>query len=105
MPRKPKPLIDPFKRPEPWFWKKIFDQEPDGSTQMYRENPPMTFAKLPADEFLTTHELQRLFDCTARTIYRWIADYGLEPQGRHGRDYLFRKDKLIKWYRRTWKSS
>jgi excisionase family DNA binding protein len=76
--------------------------EPDGSTAVYRENPPMTFAQLPSDELLTTRELQRLFDCTARTIYRWIAEYGLEPHGQVGRDYLFRKDKLMKWYRRTW---
>jgi len=103
MPRKPKPLTDPFARPEPWFWKKIIAREPDGSVQLYRENPAMRFADLPPGELLTTRELQRLFDCTARTIYRWIADYGLEPQLRLGTEYLFRKDKLIKWYRRTWK--
>ena len=63
----------------------------------------MSFAKLPADELLTTRDLQRLFDCTARTIYRWVAEEGLMPQAQLGRDYLFRKDKLTKWYRRTWK--
>ena len=57
MPRKPKRLFDPFKRPERWFYKKVMVREPDGSRQMYLENPPLTFAQLPPDEYLT-----RFFD-------------------------------------------
>lgn len=102
MPRKPKPLIDPFRRPERLFYRKILVREPDGSLHMYLENPGLSFGELRADELLTVRDLQRLFDCTARTIYRWVAEEELKPDAQLGRDYLFRKDKLMKWYRRTW---
>ena len=70
---------------------------------MYLENPLMTFAELAGNDLLTTRDLQRLFGRTARTVYRWITKKKLAPEKLPGRDNLFRKDKLIKWYRRTWK--
>lgn len=78
-------------------------QNPNGATRMYLENLRITFAELAGGDLLTTPELQRWFDCTARTIYRWVADERLKPHALLGRDYLFRKDELMKWYRRSWK--
>jgi excisionase family DNA binding protein len=94
--------VHPFRRPEQWFSKKLLIEGPDGEMRMYLKNPFMSFAQLASDDLLTTQDLQRLFNCTARTIYRWIAEEGLPPYAKLGRDYLFRKDQLVKWYRRTW---
>lgn len=56
------------------------------------------FAKLRADVLLDVNDLCVLYGCSRRTVYRWMAEHELVPDGRAGRDYYFEKRTIINWH-------
>jgi len=65
--------------------------------RVYAEEKEKPFSRLAGSDLLDTADLCRLFGVSARTLYRWVAEYGLQPSIRVGREYLFRKDAIVKW--------
>ncbi len=86
-----------FAANEERYARKIFLRVPGGKVRVYHENPLMTFDKLRGDDLLTTDDLQRYFNCSARTLYRWIAEHGLEPAAEIGRELYFEKRDVVRW--------
>jgi hypothetical protein len=79
------------------YGRKGFIQDPDGRVQVYIEDPLVKFAELRGSDLLSTSDLRRYFKCSARTLYRWIAEQGLEPSVRVGRDLYFEKRAVVRW--------
>jgi excisionase family DNA binding protein len=69
-----------------------------GGPRIYADAQERTFGRLAADDLLDTADLCRIFGCSTRTIYRWIAEEGLRWDIKVGRDYLFRKDDIVEFY-------
>ena len=56
------------------------------------------FNKLGSDALIDTSDLCRLFGCSARTVYRWVAQNSLRPVGKIGREFLFTKGEVVRWF-------
>jgi len=82
---------------EPTFYRKVILEWPDGRTRVAWETPAVTFDELSADDYLDTADLQVYFDCSARTLYRWINELGLEPDDRIGNSLYFEKRTVVRW--------
>lgn len=70
----------------------------EGRCRVYAEPREKPFSQLPNSVLLDTHDIGRLLNAAPRTVYRWIKEYGLTPSVKVGREYLFRKDELLRWY-------
>ncbi len=81
----------------PKFSRKLFYEHDDGRFTVINENPLMTFDELRGDDLLDTRDLRRHFNCSPRTLYRWIAEWDLEPALKIGREYYFEKRAVLKW--------
>lgn len=56
------------------------------------------FNRLRDDALIDTSDLCRIFGCSGRTVYRWVADYSLRPVGKIGREFLFTKREVVRWF-------
>jgi excisionase family DNA binding protein len=72
-----------------------------GREQVAYHRDLVPFNELAADDLLNTADLQQYFGVSARTVYRWIAEDGLEPDEIVGRDYLFKKRTVLRWEKQS----
>ena len=70
----------------------------EGRCRVFAESQERPFSQLPNGALLDTNDIGRLLEAAPRTVYRWIKEYGLTPSVKVGREYLFRKDELLRWY-------
>src|ERR1051326_2717383 len=80
---------------------KVIVRAPGGGLQVYRDARSRSFARLSLDDLLDTADLCLIFGCSARTVYRWMAEFGLRPATKAGRQFLFTKGELLDWYARN----
>jgi len=71
---------------------------PGGGVRIFAEFKETPFARLRPDDLLDTADIGLLYGVSARTVYRWIAEAGLRPQGKAGRDYYFTKAEILRWH-------
>ncbi len=69
-----------------------------GGRAVFSEKRPVAFRTLQNDDLLDTTDLCRIFGCSARTVYRWVTHYSLRPVGKIGREFLFTKGELMRWF-------
>lgn len=69
-----------------------------GGHVIFADKRPMAFRLLKNDDLLDTTDLCRIFGCSARTVYRWITHHSLRPFGKIGREFLFTKGELMRWF-------
>lgn len=82
------------------YYRKVILMRPNGARRVAWETPPVTFDELESDDYLDTADLQVYFDCSARTLYRWINEFGLEPDDKIGRSLYFFKRTVLRWERK-----
>lgn len=69
-----------------------------GRPRLFVDVAATPFAHLANDDLLDTRDVCRVFPCSRRTIYRWMADGALKPSGKVGREYYFTKRALLRWW-------
>jgi len=79
------------------YGRKSFVEESDGRIRVYNQDPMVSFDELRGSDLLSTSDLRRYFNCSARTLYRWIAEQGLEPSVSVGRELYFEKRTVVRW--------
>jgi hypothetical protein len=82
------------------FRRKILVRVAGGALRVYLDSQARPFNELAPGALLDIADLCRLFRCSARTVYRWIAGHSLRPAGMvgRGRVYLFTKREISRWY-------
>lgn len=78
--------------------RKVIAPAPGGGQRVYIEAQGRPFSQLAEADLVDTADLCRLFGCSARTIYRWVERHGLRSIGKVGREFLFTKGEVIRWY-------
>lgn len=79
-------------------YRKIIAPAVGGGLRVYVEHQPRPFCELTGRDLLDTADICRIFGCSIRTVYRWINEHGLRPRGKAGRELLFTKADLLRWY-------
>lgn len=69
-----------------------------GRLRVYVEAQQRKFSKLADADLVDTADLCRLFGCSARTVYRWVERNGLGSAGKVGREFLFAKGEVVRWF-------
>lgn len=92
-------VYDPFSIPDRVFFRKVAERLPSGQLRIRHQGPAVPFNELTEADVLTTADLCYLFGCSARTLYRWINERALRPRGQVGRELLFTKSDVVKWFR------
>ncbi len=68
-----------------------------GRPRVYAEAKEMPFSKLAETDLLDTADIGVLYGVSPRTVYRWMAERGLNAHVKVGREYLFRKNAILHW--------
>ena len=68
-----------------------------GGLRVYADAKARPFSRLANEDLLDTADVCRVFPCSARTLYRWMADGSLRPHRKIGREYLFTKAEILRW--------
>jgi excisionase family DNA binding protein len=69
-----------------------------GGMRVYVDAQAHSFLQLADGDLIDTADLCRLFGCSARTVYRWVESHGLRSIGKVGREFLFTKGEIVRWY-------
>ena len=69
-----------------------------GRLRLFVEVAAVPFAQLASDDLLDIHDICRLFPCSRRSAYRWLADGSLRSAGKVGREYYFTKREVLRWW-------
>jgi len=69
-----------------------------GGQRAFMDPHARPFSALARQDLLDTADLCRIFGCSTRTIYRWINEHDLRPKFKAGRELLFTKADLLRWY-------
>ena len=69
-----------------------------GGRIVVRTARKVPFYKLGNDALVDTSDLCLIFGCSARSVYRWVTDYSLHPVGKIGREFLFTKGEIVRWF-------
>ena len=69
-----------------------------GGKSTYVDFQARPFSRLAMDDYLGTADLCLIFGCSARTVYRWVADNNLRPSYTVSREFLFTKAEVLRWY-------
>jgi hypothetical protein len=77
--------------------RKTVARAPGGGVRIFAEFKETPFSRLKSDDLLDTADIGLLYGVSARTVYRWIAETRLRPQGKAGRDYYFTKGEVLRW--------
>ena len=80
------------------FNRKVVAVGPGAGPRVYVDFQARPFNELAPADLLDTADLCRLFGVSARTVYRWIAEHSLRPSNTVGREYLFSKREITRWY-------
>ncbi len=78
--------------------RKVVVRAPGGGFKAYADFETRPFCELGAGDLLDTADICMLYGCSARTVYRWMAEHKLKHSGKAGRNHFFRKDALIRWH-------
>lgn len=70
-----------------------------GGTKVYVDYVARPFCELTAGDFLDTADLCTVFGVSQRTAYRWMRGHGLRPALKVGREFLFTKGEIVRWFR------
>lgn len=89
---------DRLSRSQTLIHRKVLSQAIGGGIRVYADAKARPFAKLANEDLLDTSDVCRLFPCSARTIYRWMAEGSLRPLRKIGREFLFTKQELLRWW-------
>jgi excisionase family DNA binding protein len=89
---------NPLARNETPLHRKLIQPGPGGGEKVYVDFRPRTFRLLEDTDLLDTADLCRLFGCSARTVYRWMAEHTLRPHRKVGREFLFTKREILRWH-------
>lgn len=87
-------------RSEELYPRRVLVQFPNGRLRVAYETKLFRFHELKSDDYLSTADLERYFRCSARTIYRWMSEEGLEPDDEVGREVFFEKRTVVNWEKR-----
>ena len=80
------------------FNRKVLGRGPDGAPKVYVDFQARPFNELAPGDMLDTPDLCRLFRCSVRSVYRWVAEHSLQPAWKVGREFLFTKREVVRWY-------
>lgn len=69
-----------------------------GGEKAYVDFQELPFCELEDGDLIDTADLCRIFGCSLRTVYRWMSDHGLQPRRKVGREFLFAKGDVVRWY-------
>jgi len=78
--------------------RKTVGQALGGGLKVFAERRAIPFAELRPRDLLDTMDLCRIYGCSKRTVYRWVAEHDLVPTGRAGREYFFEKKVIVGWH-------
>jgi hypothetical protein len=78
--------------------RKMLARAPGGGVRIFAEFRETPFLRLKPEDLLDSADIGRLFSVSTRTVYRWIAETGLRPKGKAGRDYYFTKAEILRWH-------
>jgi excisionase family DNA binding protein len=78
--------------------RKLVGPAAGGGNKVYVDFKTRPFQLLEDLDLVDTADLCRMFGCSARTVYRWVAEHGLRPTMRVGRELLFTKREVVRWY-------
>lgn len=78
--------------------RKVIARGPGGGQRVYVEAQVRPFSELDDKDLVDTADLCRLFGCSARTVYRWVERHDLRSRGKVGREFLFTKGEIVRWY-------
>lgn len=68
-----------------------------GQRRVFIDAKALPFAQLASTDLLDTRDVSRLFPCSRRTVYRWMAEGSLQPNGKLGREFFFTKREVLRW--------
>lgn len=69
-----------------------------GGQRVAIEAKPRPFSRLADSDYVDTADVCRLFGCSARSVYRWVAEGLIRPAGKVGREFLFTKREIVRWF-------
>jgi predicted DNA-binding transcriptional regulator AlpA len=69
-----------------------------GGEKAYVDFEARPFSTLENGDLIDTADLCRIFGCSLRTVYRWMSHHALRPVRKAGRDFLFTKGDILRWY-------
>lgn len=78
--------------------RKMLARAPGGGVRVLAEFRETPFSRLKPEDLLDSADIAALYGVSARTVYRWIAETGLRPKGKAGRDYYFTKAEILRWH-------
>jgi excisionase family DNA binding protein len=69
-----------------------------GQARVFIDPKARRFERLGSSDLLDTRDVCRLFPCSRRTVYRWISEGALRPDGgKLGREFFFTKREVMRW--------
>lgn len=80
------------------IFRKLIGRGAGGGQSLYLDKRAVPFCALGNGDFVDTSDLCRIFGCSARTVYRWITNHSLRPVGKIGREFLFTKGEIVRWF-------
>jgi predicted DNA-binding transcriptional regulator AlpA len=80
------------------IYRKLIGQGVGGGRIVYPDKRPAAFCMLQNADLVDTTDLCLIFGCSARTVYRWVTDHSLRPFGKIGREFLFTKGEIVRWF-------
>lgn len=93
-------LDDPLTGDKKRFRRSVLERAPGGGLKVFVDTREVTFGQLKDDELLNSAALCYLFDCSQRTLYRWISEEGLKPWRKVAGELLFKKGDVVAWWNR-----
>lgn len=89
---------NPLARDKTPINRKLIRPAAGGGDKVYVDFKPRPFYLLEDLDLVDTADLCRVFRCSARTVYRWMEVHGLRPTRKVGREYLFTKREIMRWF-------
>lgn len=78
--------------------RKRVGRDAGGRRRLFVELTPTPFDKLADDDLLDVQDICRLFPCSRRSAYRWLAEGSLRYAVKVGREYYFTKHEVVRWW-------
>jgi len=80
------------------IFRKLIGAGIGGGQTVLKEQRAVPFHTLRNSDLVDTTDLCRVFGCSARTVYRWVTNHSLRPVGKIGREFLFMKGEVLRWF-------
>lgn len=69
-----------------------------GGKRAFVDFEVLPFCELEDADLIDTSDLCQTFGVSLRTVYRWMSDHSLRPVTNVGREFLFKKGDVLRWY-------